>query len=1635
MMNRLLLQTAACITLFLFCGQLPAAESFEIKREGWSYSNSHLQWPSWSKPEELKAEGKLNQASGWAEYDIEIPEDAWYEMWFNGMPIEWPRNVIIDGETVLWHSVSTKADVVDKVIGFKEANFWLSAGRHTIRFHRVTWPGDLPDSWRIRKAEDATGTIRYLSGERISHAGEQVPFTFLGGSSVASHYQLQFRNRETGALFPAGELQFAAVAEPVEKQVELTMPPEGVYDLVGQANGIDLLPADLKAGTFVIVDPQGVDKPPAELTVSPVISIDCSAEYPAGQFWEKDGATRVVETDFGSYRESSGEGNDGDGYWGLDGFSYKFSLPEVQRLYRITVTYPDDDRRSMGFWVNDGSGKGNLALSVANTGGVETGDQYPLTMSMQTHQAFFYAKAKDEVVVAVLNLVPGMKAAAASIQIDLVESGLPAAPLGETRGRSLGFYFEENGRWLKFFGGLSGDIRQDLNAFNRWGEWNRHIGANLMFPTINVYQGNHYPSRILDGYFSRPDNEVRLGALVAEKFNEKFLPEFHITGQKWFEKHVIGIWEEESKENGKTVKEVKFRDDDVKDMIIRDRRGKYKHSWEPYVFNALHPKVQQLYIDILGELADTLGDVDSFTGISSRMMFTWQWQGWNALPNYNWGYDDWTISYFESDTGMQVPGDAEDPNRFAERYNFLMGAARERWVQWRCDKIYDYHQRILARIQQAKPDAKLYLNWFGLDSRHALSTDILQQMREVGMDWERYAKQSEIVIIPPSQGYGRRFSIPVSDASKADRLHDESLKEVGRMDGRAYALYSSYYEVNRNLDWSELGGEPYSAFDSCMPSGLNERGMYAQAMANSDVRFFVNGGSGWIFGTPSLLQPFMREFRSLPDVPFEPSELARDPVAIWTHRDEQGVLWFYLVNRLNVKVQTSLTVGDASIYSASSGDSVNVSAKSMDLELEPFMMYAFRSPDCEGLGALDIRLPEGYVEDLQPIIEFAKDLREDLISKLIAPELSQEDYLAMLACLDASISAFEKGEYWKARGLLEREVAVQVYYLSGRYPPGLWQRSENHGVPELTTDRPRLEEAVVTDTWRASSINDIAYDAEGRLWVSADQQVGEFVADDDFRLLSLYRPYSMYVGDLRKSTLKPSRKLGNVSNLVAAGEGEILLQEGLNRPLLVESSHGRLMPLANKEFNVPGGAMILCAYGTDQVLLKYHTSGQHAVYVYTMDGLYQRKLIDGNVSAACVGDDGRIFVALAKDLLILSADGDEIQRLELERGLSQLAFNAEKKLLVGGYERSDQLQAFVLNERGAWETVWKQSVDAVIAALEFAPDGQLTVAYQDDRAGAAIRKYAVSDNSLGASIDLMHTLAQDAASIVTNDTQLKPYGGDLYFLSNGKLMRLTPGETDRVEVAFDPEFKDGQLAFESFAFAANGDLYISSNWNARVRGINLFVCKLTDEGWAAPVQLNEGRPLWEGGYFYASDLAVMDDGKVVLRLKNPDAKNNSNVSLYKWSPDSAPELFISMDDSSDSSYGLAKLEDGGLLVAGGSSRIVTRLAADGTAVWETHRAKSSPPGYTDLRNPLGITVDSAGVVWCTDPTRNHILKFDATGELLGAFDLNQGLAGNERTYLFSQPSGIAAIKDVNGREWIYVVDSANRRLVKWAVEP
>lgn len=1613
---------------------------FVLHRAGWSHDRSLLQWYGPTEAETQKPKGTLNRVAGWTEYDFELPQAGWYELWETGNVPGWTRDVYLDGQPLFWLTVSAKDDVAEKtkaqpVVYFKEANLYLTAGKHSLRFRRLGFPGCLPAAWELRAAApgDPAACLRAVNlPQQVLRAGTRVEVGFLGGGDVPQRYDLLAQPEGGGEPTLVGSLEFPAGA-PVKRSLSLVFPTEGVYRLLARAGDRVLRPADLKAGCFAVIDVAHPPAPAERLLTTAVLDIDCVAQtingkaaVPGQDYFEAEGSTGVVQAPGGAYRESSGLGR--VNHWGLDGFSYRFDLPAEGNYFRLLVDYPDDDRRTMGFWVNDGT-KPSGNAGMVTTGGVETGDRYRLSHKLQTHEAFFYPREREGAVVAVLNLVPGLKAAAARIRIERVDSALPAAPGGNAGQRLMGFYFEESGRWQRFFGGGRNDsMGEQLLALERWGQWNRYLGANLMFPTINVYQGNFYPSKILDGYFSTPMDVTRMAALVAEKYNCRLIPEFHLSGQSWFDRHVMGVWEKDG--------QVNFASPEAESLVLRNKAGGSNFGWHAFGYNCLHPRVQQMYLDVFGEVADNLADSPAFAGISSRLMLGWQFQGWSALPGLNWGYDDWTLAEFEKDTGLKIPGKAGDPARFRQRFDCLTGPLLERWLDWRCQRLFQFHCRLRDRLRQARPQAKLYLDYYGLAEREAYSSSLLGQMREIGLDWRLYAKEPGLVLIPHA-GYGRRFSTPVGDAEDLEPLFDPETATVARLGDRGFGLGGAYFEVNANLDWAKFGGKPYHAFDCCVPGGVHERELYAQVLANADVSCLANGGNGWMFGTPSVMQPFLAEYRALPALPFEPAPFARDPVAVWT-RQESGRLLFYAVNRLDSAVAVTLQLpGTQGVTRLLGGEAVPLQGDRLRFTLEPYMLRGFAATGAgAAVAACQVETAPEVAASLAPALAFARQLRTDVQARRVAPEWTQDQAAAALALLDEALAAAAAGQYWRARGDLGRAPLVRLYDILGRYPPGLLERSTPLGYTD-SRQAPRLELAAIRGDVRGhlGEIRALAATADGQLWAASPSQTMLFDAQGRYqRAPRLLLPGVPDSGDMRTGVLG-NPGLYDVRSLAVAPNSRLLAAR--DAAVLYEPELGRVLRLAwGYSFPRPedgGGPLAFdrqgnCYFTGKGVpgVYKYRQDGTGA-FDFTADGAPSCRFFPANASGAAFDAANRAYLTTKDGLAQVAPDGQPGPVAPGE-GLFAPAVTPDGEQLYALADRGDRLAAF-RREGGGLRRAWLAPLPGRATALAWNGD-RLLIGFREGVRGSSVLAFRPGAEALGPGEPFIPHLEALAAESLGGFTQLKVYGGKLFYLAHGQLWRLTPGTTERAEAVCNARGPTGSP--ESFAIAPDGSLYLAGNFGfyAHSRGVNLYRAERQGEGWGKPVMLNGGKPLVGDSSYVTTDLEADAQGRLLLRLDDPGVKASGPVvSLFRYNPaDGSRERLLHLGSTMDGGrYGFWQGGDGSLAIAGGGTRSLTRLDAKGKLLWQIDFEKTQPPGTLPLRQPLGVAVDGAGRLWVTETARNQIAVFDRDGRFLASYG-HFGTIDDRAGFGFCQPAGVAVLG-----EWLYVADCGNQRLLRYRI--
>ena len=141
---------------------------------------------------------------------------------------------------------------------------------------------------------------------------------------------------------------------------------------------------------------------------------------------------------------------------------------------------------------------------------------------------------------------------------------------------------------------------------------------------------------------------------------------------------------------------------------------KNKFQW----MSAFNPEVQKFVTELIFEVIDNY-DVDGVQG-DDRLP---------ALPSSG-GYDDYTIGLYKKEHGVAPPEDYKD----------------ERWIQWRCDILSDFLERLTKRIKEKKP--KLIVS---------ISPSIYPWCKyEYLQDWPEWLRRCRIDMVIP-QVYRRSY--------------------------------------------------------------------------------------------------------------------------------------------------------------------------------------------------------------------------------------------------------------------------------------------------------------------------------------------------------------------------------------------------------------------------------------------------------------------------------------------------------------------------------------------------------------------------------------------------------------------------------------------------------------------------------------------------------------------------------------------------------------------------------------------------------------------------------------------------------------------------------------------------------------
>lgn len=538
-----------------------------------------------------------------------------------------------------------------------------------------------------------------------------------------------------------------------------------------------------------------------------VYSIDCTAPTDPKDFVATNQSSRrrgteiqeieteVVEGPAGRYRQILGTQSSHN-------FAYRYEIETLFAPHVAVVEYPDDAARNMLIQIKEPGAlprDANSGWQRSDTSIITTHDLFPeRTGRMQELHLLFWPNV-EQGSIHICNMgegapptMPLAPAAASRITIYEVTNGIPALEIADAGDRMIGPHSERGDYTMAstyYAGPIGGTFINGLNArdhaeyYRNWFATAENFIKRLRFAGMNLYLMGHfmysgtlYPSEMWRyGY-----NNNRIGGNKWVRDNEALI-------LRMFERNGINMVSGIEHFDVPKLTAQQPKPDEIRagvdhlfsvtrfgtlfpvhsllktDMKTTWGSGRPREDgtmrWP--AMNYFHPKVQERFLALVGELGDRYNKYPSWKGVAiflSRVMGPMEPAYLRSDKLLQVGYEDYTIALFEEETGIDIPVDDRDPERFQKRYDWIMENILDEWINWRCAKYTELYRRLAERLAGDRDDVKLYLllgepmMWSGsqemLDGRYDDQAFLLRTLKKFGFDLDVIAKDPSIVVTP-----------------------------------------------------------------------------------------------------------------------------------------------------------------------------------------------------------------------------------------------------------------------------------------------------------------------------------------------------------------------------------------------------------------------------------------------------------------------------------------------------------------------------------------------------------------------------------------------------------------------------------------------------------------------------------------------------------------------------------------------------------------------------------------------------------------------------------------------------------------------------------------------------------------------
>ena len=650
-----------------------------------------------------------------------------------------------------------------------------------------------------------------------------------------------------------------------------------------------------------------------------------------------------------------------------------FSLPtkDAGARHRVEIDFGESADVALGFSVLTVDPSGKVPLFGTDSGVTRTATQALLSPRMPDsiqHHTFHFWPGQSQPLLLVMNRHATAAATIGKIRVfeDVPKSLPPPTPTDSTAKRRGVLAFYEYPLFAENFGS---DLVMDAESDQSLTDWvTFYQGAKRM---IEHLRDNHYRGLMLsvasDGGGLYPSSLLQPTARYDSG-------RFFASGQDPVRKDVLELLSRMcSREGLELIPAVSFngRLPGVEDHLRLDpscgalqvdyRNLPFPASANLARYNAMSTVVQNEIQRIVGELAERYGKHSSWGGVS----LICRGDTCTILSGRRWSFDTAAIDQFYAEQQLTPP--TTPAEYFGDAmHQVVLGTHRDQWLAFRCRKMGEWYQALEQTIRSKGSTGKLYLSGvdlYRLGELPSLLSPSLQHpvdfkgaLRELGWDLDQLQKRDNTVLLRSN-----RLAPTSSLASQRVDINLANLKqfqEAGAASSQPADLFvhRASWAHAENPDQNAVKSDPslasISRWQPLTPLGHLDRQRFAESLARSDTRLFVDGG--WLLPLGGSATNFSRILNGLPDAPFETVKANRatqaQPPVVVRQLNHDGVWYSYVVNaspwpgyvklRLNGTPASQLidVGGDASFGSSGTDDPTTIIVK-----VEPFELRAVTS--------------------------------------------------------------------------------------------------------------------------------------------------------------------------------------------------------------------------------------------------------------------------------------------------------------------------------------------------------------------------------------------------------------------------------------------------------------------------------------------------------------------------------------------------------------------------------------------------------------------------------------------------------------------------------------------------------------------